>query len=249
MPPQQVGQPYPPHGGPQQQAWGQPSPQQGWPQQPVPQTMWWKSPAVLVGAAVVLVGVLVVGVVAISGGGDSEAGVAAAATTTSQEPSADSTPTTSTVERTTTTSKAVTQSVSPDAQAVIDVMPDALRQVVVANKITEKAPVGKDPYTVQLLCTVPAKNSLTVGLLRKIDIDRYPIAWIDTDPAKRLRQWSSQHPEWLIDKGEKKVRVDDTIPGGGATVETFNTSTNLYVLMSGFKDKESALTFVERAGL
>ncbi|MFC9873692.1 hypothetical protein [Nocardia salmonicida] len=75
-----------------------------------------------------------------------------------------------------------------------------------------------------------------------------PIAWIDTDPAKLLRQWNSQHPEWLINKGEKKFRIEDTIPGGGATIETFNTATRLYMSMSGFKDKDSALKFLERAG-
>ncbi|MEU4646099.1 hypothetical protein [Nocardia fluminea] len=100
-----------------------------------------------------------------------------------------------------------------------------------------------------MVFTVPAKNSLTVGLLRTaVDIDRYPIAWIDTNRDKLLRQWSSQHPEWLMDKGEKKFRIDDTIPGGGATIETFNTMTKLYTSMSGFKDKDSALKYLERAG-
>ncbi|WP_194825942.1 hypothetical protein [Nocardia sp. XZ_19_231] len=203
----------------------------------------------LVGGAVVVVGVLVVGLVAVSSGGDDEAKTVAAPPSAVQEAPSAPTSAKSTSKAAPTTSKAAPQSVSADAKAVLEALPASLRDVVAVNNITEKAPIGNDPYAVRVVFTVPAKNSLTVGLLRTaVDIDRYPIAWIDTNPDKLLRQWSSQHPEWLIDKGEKKFRIDDTIPGGGATVETFNTTTKLYTSMSGFKDKDSALKYLERAG-
>ncbi|MGW5921382.1 hypothetical protein ACWFPY_20550 [Nocardia fluminea] len=84
-----------------------------------------------------------------------------------------------------------------------------------------------------MVFTVPATNSLTVSLVRTaVDIDRYPIARIDTNPDKLLRQWSSRHPEWLMDKGEKKFRIDDRIPGGGATIETFNTTVRIRWLLA-----------------
>ncbi|MFC9661414.1 hypothetical protein ACFVJ5_14360 [Nocardia sp. NPDC127606] len=239
--PQQGGQPHP------QQGWGQP-PQQGWPQPPQ-QNPWWKSPLVLVGGAVVVIGVLVVGVVAVVGGGDDEAGTVAAPPSSVQEAPSAPTSAKSTSKAAPTTTKAAPQPVSADAKIVLEALPAPLREVVAVNNITEKAPIGNDPYAVRVVFTVPAKNSLTVGLLRTaVDIDRYPIAWIDTNPDKLLRQWSSQHPEWLMDKGEKKFRIDDTIPGGGATVETFNTATKLYTSMSGFKDKDAALKYLERAG-
>ncbi|MEV4157652.1 hypothetical protein AB0J48_31980 [Nocardia salmonicida] len=256
-PQQYAGQPYPsthpPHGVPPQygsqpqQGWGQP-PQQGWPQPPH-QNPWWRSPLVLVGSAVVLVGVLVVGLVVVSNGGDDEARKVAAPPSSVQEAPSAPTSAESTSKAAPTTSKAAPQSVSADAKAVLEALPASLRDVVAVNNITEKAPIGNDPYAVRVVFTVPAKNSLTVGLLRTaVDIDRYPIAWIDTNPDKLLRIWSSQHPEWLIDKGERKFRIDDTIPGGGATVETFNTTTKLYTSMSGFKDKDSASKYLERAG-
>ncbi|MFE1593176.1 hypothetical protein [Nocardia sp. NPDC058705] len=241
MPPQYGGQPHP------QQGWGQP-PQQGWSPQPPQQNPWWKSPLVLVGGAVVVIGALVVGVVAVSSGGDAEAGTVAASSSAVQEAPSAPTSAKSTSKTAPTSSKAAPQPVSADAKAVLDALPAPLREVVAVNNITEKAPIGNDPYAVRVVFTVPAKNSLTVGLLRTaVDIDRYPIAWIDTNPDKLLRMWSSQHPEWLIDKGEKKFRIDDTIPGGGATVETFNTTTKLYTSTSGFKDKDSALKYLERA--
>ncbi|MFG2446251.1 hypothetical protein ACGFQG_25595 [Nocardia fluminea] len=249
QPPQYGSQPHPQQGGQPhpQQGWGQPPPQ-GWPQPPQ-QNPWWKSPLVLVGGAVVVIGVLVVGVVAVAGAGDDEAGTVAAPPSSVQEAPSAPTSAKSTSKPTTTTTKAAPQPVSADAKIVLEALPAPLRDVVAVNNITEKAPIGNDPYAVRVVFTVPAKNSLTVGLLRTaVDIDRYPIAWIDTNPDKLLRQWSSQHPEWLMDKGEKKFRIDDTIPGGGATVETFNTATKLYTVMSGFKDKDAALKYLERAG-
>ncbi|MFD3592295.1 hypothetical protein ACFWU5_06165 [Nocardia sp. NPDC058640] len=249
--PQYGSQPYQQHGGQPypQQAWGQPPQQPGWPPQPPQQNPWWKSPLVLVGAAVVVVGALVVGIVAVSSGGDAEGGTVAAPSSAVQEATSAPTSAKSTSKAAPTTTKAAQQPVSADAKAVLDALPAPLRDVVAVNTITEKPPIGNDPYAVRVLFTVPAKDPLTVGLLRTVvDIDRYPICWIDTNPDKLLRMWNSQHPEWLIDKGDKKFRIDDTIPGGGATLETFNTSTKLYMSMSGFKDKESALKFVERAG-
>ncbi|TCJ94391.1 hypothetical protein [Nocardia alba] len=246
QPPQYGSLPQPQQGG-QQQGWGQP-PQQGWPQPPQ-QNPWWKSPLVLVGGAVVVIGALVVGVIAVSSGGNGDAGTVAASPSAVQEAPAATTSAKSTSKAAPTTTKAATQPVSADAKLVLEALPAPLREVVAVNTITEKAPIGNDQFAVRVVFTVPAKNSLTVGLLRTaVDIDRYPIAWIDTNPDKLLRQWSSQHPEWLIDKGEKKIRIDDTIPGGGATVETFNTATKLYTVMSGFKDKDSALKYLERAG-
>lgn len=49
-------------------------------------------------------------------------------------------------------------------------------------------------------------------------------------------------------QSEKKFRIDDTIPGGGATIETFNTATKLYTSRSGYKDKDSALKYREHTG-
>lgn len=242
-PPQ--GQPFAPHGGPQypHPGWGQPQPPR---RDPV-----WKSPLVLIGGALVLVGVLVVAIVAVSGGGADSATTAAASSSAPHEAPVGASPssTRSGTRSAAPTSKAATQSVSAGAQAILDAMPAPLRQVVASNKITEKDPVGNDSFRVKVVGTVPAKDGLTVGLLKTIDIDRYPIAWIDTDPDRLLRIWNSQHPEWLIDKGERKLRVDTSIPGGGATVETFHTGTKLYTVMSGFKDKDSALKYVDRAGL
>ncbi|MEV6658713.1 hypothetical protein [Nocardia fluminea] len=247
--PQYGSQPYPQQGGQfhPQQGWSQPA-QQGRPQPPK-QNPWWKSPLVLIGGAAVVVGVLVVGVVTVSSGGDDEAGTVAAPPSSVQGAPSAPTSAKSTSKPAPTPTKAVAQPVSDDAKIVLDALPAPLREVVAVNNITEKAPIGNDSYAVRVVFTVPAKNSLTVGLLRTaVDIDRYPIAWIDTNPDKLLRQWSSQHPEWLMDKGEKKFRIDNTIPGGGATIETFNTTTKLYMSMSGFKDKDAALTFLERAG-
>jgi hypothetical protein len=248
--PQYGSQPHPQQGGQShhpQQGWGQP-PQQGWPQPPQ-QNPWWKSPLVMVGGAVVVIGVLAVGVFAVVGGEDDEAGTVAAPPSSVHEAPAAPASAQSTSQPAPTTTSAAPQPISADAKIVLEALPESLGEVVAVNNITEKAPIGNDPYAVRVVFTVPAKNSLTVGLLRTaVDIDRYPIAWIDTNPDKLLRQWSSQHPERLIDKGEKKFRIDDTIPGGGATVETFNTATKLYTSMSGFKDKDSALKFLERAG-
>ncbi|MEV6359271.1 hypothetical protein [Nocardia asteroides] len=239
--PRYAAQPFPSPEQAYQQGWGQPQPQR-----PNP---FWKNPLVLAGAAVVLVGAVVVGLVAVSGGDDDKGTVAAVTSTAQAAPSsAAAAPATSTGKSTPTTSKAAAQTVSANAQAVLDAMPAPLRKVVAANKITEKEPVGSDTYKVRVVGTVPAKDALTEGLLKTIDIDRYPISWIDTDPDRLLRIWNSQHPDRLIDKGEKKIRIDTSIPGGGATVETFNTTTKLYSVMSGFKDKDSALKYVERAG-
>lgn len=276
--PQQSGygapgqQPYnqqPQHHSPQQSfgqqpPGGQPYPQQPFPGQPQPGQPSWgqqppqspggppksKLPIVLGVVAVVAVVLIVIGLVAVTGGDDSQGSAAQATTTTSQAAASTTSATKSTTTsatKPTTTSKAA--ALSPAGTAIVQAFPAALRDAVMKNEVKEKDPTGTlDTYTKKIVGTLVASDSLTAGLMHHQNIEHYPIAWIDTDPAKLQRIWMSQHPERTTDEGSKLVRIDASYPDGSAALEVFVPSSNLYFSLSGFTNLDAAKQFVQRAG-
>ncbi|MFI6871487.1 hypothetical protein [Nocardia sp. NPDC050406] len=242
--PQQPQQ-HSPQGQPQwgqQPQWAPPPP--GGPTPPV-----WKSPIVLGLGAIAVVGVIVVGLVAVTSGDDSEATAAKVTTTTTQSAPSTSSATKSTTTTTKATTTAKAAALSPEGTTIVQAFPEALRQSVLKNEVKEKDPTGTmDTFTKKVVGTIAAGDALTVGLMHHQNNDHYPIAWIDTDPSKLRRIWSSQHPERTTDEGSKLVRIDPSYPNGSAALEVFIPSSNLYFSMSGFSNADAAKQFVQRAG-
>lgn len=233
----------------QPQQWGQ-APQQSGPQGPQPpRPPVWQSPGVIFGAVAVVAVIVVAGVaVALSGGDDSKSSAAASTTQSAvQTSSSASSGSPSTTRATTTTKATPTKQVSAAAQPIIDALPEALRQSVLKNEVQEKAPLALDTFTVEAQFTITASDSLTSGLLDS-DRQRYPMAHIDTDATALLSLWRTVKKDHLSENGPRVIRIDEKFVNG-IKLEFLNTSTNLYFVMSGFKDRTSALAFAERAGL
>ncbi|MFI6871486.1 hypothetical protein [Nocardia sp. NPDC050406] len=242
MPPQ--GQPYSaqPQHFPQQQGWGQQPP--GPPRPPV-----WKSPGVLIGAAVAVLAVVVVATAVAVSGGDDAPTTAAVSTTESSTRSAATTSNAATSTKSTTTTKAApTQRLTPGAQTIVDALPDPLKQAVLKNDIQEHQPSGGlDTFTVEAQFTLTSDDALLSGLMDS-DRQRYPMAHIDTDINGLLDTWRTVRKDHLSENGPRVIRIDEGFVNG-IKLEFLNTSTKLYFVISGFKDRTSAMAFAERAGL
>lgn len=224
-----------------QQQWGQ----QQW--SPPPRPPVWKSPGVIIAAVVVVASALIIGVaVAVSGGDEST--TTAAATTTAAVQSSASTSAAATTRATTTTKAVPTQQVSAAVKPIIEALPDPLRQAVLKNEVQEHKPSGGlDTFTVEAQFTLTADDTLTSGLLDS-DRQRYPMAHIDTDINGLLSTWRTVKKDHLSENGPRVIRIDEKFVNG-IKLEFLNTTTSLYFVMSGFKDRTSALAFAERAGL
>ncbi|MEU0542374.1 hypothetical protein ABZ319_21125 [Nocardia sp. NPDC005978] len=245
------GQPQQPHG----QQWAPPQQQQPqWGQQPPPNpqgTPGGKPPVVLIGVAAVAVLAILIGVIVVVAGGDDDSDTTAAKPTTTAAPAAttESSKTTTTGKSTTTTSTKAAAAVPAEVQPILDAMPAALRSAVAPNfnRTTKPGYTDDDAFDTGADFNIGQKDALIAGLTDGASKDRAVLAHISTDPSKLPALWRKQFPDRLTEQGGKLIRFNDKSVSG--TMEYFNPSTNLYIAVTGFKDKAAVMTFIERAGL
>ncbi|WP_157762628.1 hypothetical protein [Nocardia yamanashiensis] len=243
-PPQQGGFPPQPGGVPPQ--WGgQP------PRPPV-----WKSPLVLLGAGLAVMLVVVITVVLATGGGNDGGTTAKPTATSAPAPSAASSAAAATTApssgkptpKSPTASAKAAAPVPADVQPILDAMPAALREAVAPNfnRTTKPGYTDDDSFGTGADFNIGQHDALIAGLTEG-GKDRAVLAHLSTDPSRLPALWRKQFTDRLTEQGSKLIRFNDK--GVSGTMEYFNTETNLYVAVTGFKDKASALTFVQRAGL
>lgn len=245
----------PQDGQPHQQQWApQQQPQWGQQQQPNPPgPPGGKSPAVLIGVAAVAVLAILIGVVVVVTGGEDDSDTTAKPDTTSAAPAATTesskSPGSTTTKSSTTTSTKAAAAVPSDVQPILDAMPAALRSAVAPNfnRTTTPGYTDDDSFTVGADFNILKTDSLIAGLTDSASKDRAVLAHISTDPSKLPALWRKQFPDRLTEQGNKLIRFNEKSVSGA--LEYFNTDTNLFIAVTGFKDKASALTFIERAGL
>ncbi|WP_169815694.1 hypothetical protein [Nocardia inohanensis] len=252
--PQQFGQqPYgtqPQQGGFGPQPGGMPPQYGGQPPRPPA----WQSPLVLIGAGLAVVLVLVIGIVLATGGDDkgstAQAPVTSAAAATSEAATSTTTaPSTSkSSSKPAGPSSKAAAAVPAEVQPVLDAMPAALREAVAPNfnRVTHPGYTDDDSFDTGADFNIEQKDALIAGLTEG-GKDRAVLAHISTDPSRLPALWRKQFTDRLTDQGTKLIRFNDK--GVSGTMEYFNTETKLYVAVTGFKDKASALTFIQRAGL